>query len=161
MVISDRVAVLQDGQVAQIDTPEEIFQRPRTRFVAEFIGRTNLIDGVAEGTGMVARGPVRLRVAATHLGSGAPVTLSIRPHEIGLAPWAEGPASAGPNDNVLAGTVLRASYLGDGVDYEVRIDGGDVVLRVAGPAAPRMRPGDKVRATVAPDACVPLPPDGA
>ena len=49
MVISDRVAVLQHGRVAQIGTAEELFERPRTRFVAEFIGKTNLIDGVAEG----------------------------------------------------------------------------------------------------------------
>jgi ABC-type sugar transport system ATPase subunit len=58
MVISDRVAVLQDGRVVQLGTAEELFERPRTRFVAEFIGKTNLIDGVADGTGTGARGPL-------------------------------------------------------------------------------------------------------
>src|SRR3989337_2857927 len=72
MVISDRVAVLQDGRVVQVGTAEELFERPRTRFVAEFIGKTNLIDGVADGTGTVARGRLRLRVASAILTPGAP-----------------------------------------------------------------------------------------
>src|SRR5574342_549742 len=55
MVISDRIAVLNHGRVVQVGTAEELFEHPRTRFVAEFIGRTNLIDGVADGPGTVAR----------------------------------------------------------------------------------------------------------
>ena len=47
MVISDRIAVIQGGRVAQVGTADDLFNRPRTRFVAEFIGKTNLIDGVA------------------------------------------------------------------------------------------------------------------
>src|SRR5713101_4625327 len=160
MVISDRVAVLQEGRVAQIGTAEELFQRPRTRFVAEFIGRTNLIDGVAEGTGVVARGRLRLRVAAVDLTPGAPVAVSIRPHQIELASRALPGASAAPEANVLAGTVVRASYLGDGVAYHVQIDDSDVVLRVAGSAPPRGRLGEKVSATVAAGACATLPSGG-
>jgi len=55
---------------------------------------------------------------------------------------------------------VRASYLGDGVDYQVQIDDSDVVLRVAGSAPPRVRLGEKVSATVAAGACVPLPSGG-
>jgi iron(III) transport system ATP-binding protein len=157
MVISDRVAVLQEGRVAQIGTAEELFDRPRTRFVAEFIGRTNLVDGVASSTNTVARGQLRLRVAAADLTPGAPVAVSIRPHQIELASRAVPGVPPPPEVNVLAGTVVRASYLGDGVDYQVQIDDSDVVLRVAGPAPPRVRLGEKVTATVAPGACVPLP----
>src|SRR6266511_4345737 len=61
MVISDRVAVLQAGRVVQIGTAEELFEQPRTRFVAEFIGKTNLVDGIAEGPNTAARGNLRLR----------------------------------------------------------------------------------------------------
>jgi iron(III) transport system ATP-binding protein len=160
MVISDRVAVLQEGRVAQIGTAEELFQHPRTRFVAEFIGKTNLVDGVAASPSTVARGQLRLKVAATDLAPGLPVAVSIRPHQIELAPRALPGASPAPEANVLAGTVVRASYLGDGVDYQVRIDDSDVVLRVAGPAPARVHPGEKVTATVAAGACVPLPPGG-
>ena len=72
MVISDRVAVIQHGRVAQIGAPHELFERPRTRFVAEFIGKTNLIDAVADAAATVARGRLRLRVAAAGLTPGAP-----------------------------------------------------------------------------------------
>src|SRR5438309_356240 len=55
MVISDRIAVLDRGRVAQVGSAEEIFQQPRTRFVADFIGRTNLVDAVAATPDAVAR----------------------------------------------------------------------------------------------------------
>src|SRR5712664_1588096 len=153
MVISDRVAVLQEGRVAQIGAPAELFERPRTRFVAEFVGKTNLIDAVADGAGSVTRGALRLRVAADSLAPRAPVVVSIRPHQIALGP----PAREGGDANVLAGTVVRASYLGNAVDYQVAIDGSDVVLRVIGGAPARSRPGDAVALTVPASACVLLP----
>src|SRR5881296_3492519 len=86
MVISDRVAVLHRGRVVQVGTAQELFDHPRTRFVAEFIGKTNLIDGTAEGPSTVARGSLRLQVAAGDLVPGAPVAISIRPHQIEMAP---------------------------------------------------------------------------
>jgi len=155
MVISDRVAVLRDGRVVQVGPPEELFEHPRTRFVAEFVGKTNLIDAVADGGGSVARGSVRLRVAADGLAPRAPVVVSIRPHQIALGPAAT-PRADG-DANVLAGTVVRASYLGEAVDYQVALDGSDVVLRVTGPAPARVRPGEPVTVTVPAAACVLLP----
>ncbi|HJV58456.1 MAG TPA: ABC transporter ATP-binding protein [Methylomirabilota bacterium] len=155
MVISDRVAVLRDGRVVQIGPPEELFEHPRTRFVAEFVGKTNLIDAVADGGGSVARGSVRLRVAADGLAPRAQVVVSIRPHQIALGPAAT-PRADG-DANVLAGTVLRASYLGEAMDYQIALDGSDVVLRVTGPAPARARPGEPVTVTVPAAACVLLP----
>src|SRR5437660_11305564 len=61
MVISDRVAVLHRGRVEQVGTAQDLFRRPRTRFVAEFIGRTNLIDAVTAEPGIAACGSLRLR----------------------------------------------------------------------------------------------------
>jgi iron(III) transport system ATP-binding protein len=156
MVISDRVAVLRDGRVVQVGAPEELFERPRTRFVAEFIGKTNLIDAVAEGPATVTRGGLRLRVAADGLTPNSPAVVSIRPHQIGLGPAS---ASATTGVNILAGSVIRASYLGDAVDYQVRLEGSDVVLRVTGAAPARVRPGESVAVTVPPEACVLLPAD--
>jgi len=146
MVISDRVAVLDQGRVAQIGTAEELFERPRTRFVAEFIGKTNLIEGTAERSDIFVRGLLRLRVFDANLTPG-PVVLSIRPHQIALGPASLAPPSSA-GENVLRATVLRASYLGDAVDYLVQLDGGDLVLRVAGPVTRRFRPGDAVALTV-------------
>ena len=153
MVISDRVAVLRDGRVAQVGTPEELFERPRSRFVAEFVGKTNLVDAVADGAGAVTRGDLHLRVAAHGTAPRTPVVVSIRPHRIALG----APAAPGADVTVLAGTVVRASYLGDAVDYQVTIDGSDVVLRVSGSAPARSRPGDRVVLTVPAAACVLLP----
>jgi iron(III) transport system ATP-binding protein len=159
MVISDRVAVLQAGRIEQIGTAEELFERPRTRFVAEFVGKTNLIDGVAEGPNRVARGGLRLEVAGAGLEPGAPVTISIRPHLIEMVPRDLAPALAAAA-NVLAGTVQRSSYLGDAVDYQVEIEEGGIVLRVAGPTPPRARVGERVSLRVAAASCVPLAAGG-
>jgi iron(III) transport system ATP-binding protein len=159
MVISDRVAVLQHGRVVQIGTAQELFDRPRTRFVAEFIGRTNLIDGVAEETNSVVRGALRLRVAAGELRRGEAVAISIRPHQIELRP-ATTSSAGGDGENALRGTVLRASYLGDGVDYQVQLADGDTILRVAGPTPLRARPGESVSLRIPAAACIALPEEG-
>jgi iron(III) transport system ATP-binding protein len=153
MVISDRVAVLHQGRVEQVGTAEDLFRRPRTRFVAEFIGRTNLLDAVTAEPGVAARGALRLRLASRETASGAPIVVSIRPHEIELV-TAGRAAPAGAN--VLAGTVQRTSYLGDAVDYQVQLSGTDVVLRVTAPPPARIGPGAAVTLAVAPEACVPL-----
>src|SRR5436309_2523320 len=153
MVISDRIAVLDRGRVAQVGSAEEIFQQPRTRFVADFIGRTNLVDAVAATPDAVTRGALRLRVASADLTPGARVSVSIRPHEIAFATSTEGHAG----DNVVSGRVRRVSYLGDAVDYQVELADSDVVLRVAAAPVLRLRAGEAVRLTIPPSACVPLP----
>jgi iron(III) transport system ATP-binding protein len=153
MVISDRIAVLDRGRVAQVGAADEVFLQPRTRFVAEFIGRTNLVEGVAVGPDRVAHGRLRLRVGAGGLVPGARVAVSIRPHDITLA----APDDAAPSGrNALRGVVQRASFLGDGVDYHVAVADSDVVLRVAAAVAPRWRAGDAVSLSIEPAACIAL-----
>src|SRR2546429_262316 len=106
MVISDRIAVLNRGRVEQVGTAEDLFRRPRTRFVAEFIGRTNLLDAVTADPGVAVRGALRLRLESREPASGSPIVVSIRPHEIELV-TAGRTAPAGAN--VLPGTVQRTS----------------------------------------------------
>jgi iron(III) transport system ATP-binding protein len=150
MVISDRIAVLERGRVAQIGTADEVFLQPRTRFVAEFIGKTNLVEGVALTADTVALGSVRLRIGGAGLVAGARVAVSIRPHDIALTD------GAAPGVNALRGTVQRASFLGDSVDYQVQVADSDVVLRVAAPAGLRRRAGEAVGLSIDPAACIPL-----
>jgi iron(III) transport system ATP-binding protein len=150
MVISDRIAVLQGGRVAQVGTADEVFLSPRTRFVAEFIGKTNLVEGVAVAADTVAVGPLRLRVGGERLVAGARVAVSIRPHDIALN------GAPTPGVNTLRGTIQRASFLGDSVDYQVRVADGDVVLRVSAPAGQRRRAGEAVGLSIDPAACIPL-----
>ena len=156
MVISDRIAVLESGRVAQVGTADEVFSKPRTRFVAEFIGRTNVIEGVAESPHTLARGRLRLRLG-WGLTPGARVAVSVRPHDIVLASAAG--AEPGPRTpgflNVLNGTVLRRNFLGETMDYQVKVD-DDVVLRVTAPAGCRFGVGEAVKVSINPAVCVPL-----
>jgi iron(III) transport system ATP-binding protein len=155
MVISDRIAVLHRGRTVQVGTAVELFEAPRTRFVAEFIGKTNLLDVTAETPDVVARGALRLVIAADGLVPGTPLTVSIRPHQIEVQP---GPLAAAPDPapNRLRGRVRRTSYLGDTADHEIAIEDTDVTLRVTTPPALRLAPGEAVTLVVAPAACVPL-----
>jgi iron(III) transport system ATP-binding protein len=140
MVIADRVAVLERGRVAQIGAPDELYEAPRTRFVAEFIGKTNLIEGRAEDAGTFARGSLKIRLDGAGLVPGAAMLLSVRPHEIELSTDAGGGA--------LRGIVRRASYVGDAVDYQIEIEGSGVTLRAAGPPSPRLAVGAAVAVRV-------------
>jgi iron(III) transport system ATP-binding protein len=159
MVISDRIAVLQRGRAVQAGTADELFDHPRTRFVAEFIGRTNVIDAIATGPDTVMRDAVRLRVAGGGFASGTRVALSVRPHQIEIVARAADHPARTDEANVVAGVVRRASFLGDRVDYEVEITGGDLVLRVAAPPPQRLQPGEAVRLRIDPMACVALAAD--
>jgi iron(III) transport system ATP-binding protein len=156
MVISDRIAVLQHGRVVQVGTAEEIFHQPRTRFVAEFIGRTNLVAGVAAAPDVVACGALRLRVAPAVLEPGGHVVVSIRPHAIELVADRVD-ISGAASTNTLEGTVKRASFLGESVDYEIELVESGVVLRATTPATRRLRTGQRVALRIDPEACVPLP----
>lgn len=156
MVISDRIAVLRGGRVVQVGTGEELFNRPRSRFVAEFIGRTNLVEGIMTEPGVMTRGGLRLRMAQARLAIGDPVVLSIRPHTIQLlTDHPTGPASV-QGGNSFRGKVRRASYLGDAVDYEIQVEGSDLILRVAASPGLRAGQGEPVRLFVPPSACIPL-----
>jgi iron(III) transport system ATP-binding protein len=154
MVISDRIAVLERGRVVQVGTAQELFEQPRTRFVASFIGRTNLVHGTAAGPDTITRGALRLKVAAADLTSGSAVAVSIRPHAITLR--TPGGSAGNAGTNVVAGHIERAAYLGDAVDYEVTVTGSDVRLRVSALPGLALRPGDAVALEIPVTACVPL-----
>jgi iron(III) transport system ATP-binding protein len=156
MVISDRIAVLERGRVAQVGSADEVFLRPRTRFVAEFIGRTNVLEGVAQSADTLTHGRLRLRVAGG-LVTGARAAVSIRPHDIVLA--AAGHAQARAGDNMLTGIITRASFLGESIDYQVRLADSDIVLRVQAPAGRRLAVGSVVDLRIEPVACVALNED--
>jgi hypothetical protein len=105
-----------------------------------------------------ACGRLRHRVASADLTVGGPVTLSIRPHQIEPVGDHQAGAVGARGDNLIRWTVQRAGSLGDAVDCQVKVEGSDVVLRVAAPVAQAagFRPGEPVRLAVAPAACVPL-----
>ncbi|MBI2081278.1 MAG: ABC transporter ATP-binding protein [candidate division NC10 bacterium] len=162
MVTSDRIAVMSAGRIEQVGTPEEIYERPTTGFVAGFIGRTNLLTGRVAGNGVVeCEGGVRLLTpeGANHR-PGEEVTISIRPHRIALGPDAgtapvEGQVQ-GARANAFRGTVTRAIYFGDTMDYQVALTGADCTLRVAGDPDRRFAIGQPVLVRIEPERCVPV-----
>lgn len=131
--MADRIAVMSDGKVRQVDTPERLYEAPTSREVAAFIGSMNFLEGTVEGLegGLVTvnAGPLgRLRVGA---GSGdAPsqgelVTIGIRPEKITLG------TSASDGTNGVKGTLSAAAYLGERNHFFVRIEGVDEPISVA------------------------------
>ncbi len=152
MVTADRVAVMHLGHVLQVGTPEEIYERPTSEFVARFIGKTNILDGVfVESNVFKTRdGGLVLRVANTRgRGKGELAQICLRPHDIHMK------ATPQPEDshlNVLMGQVHRHIYLGDTRDYVVTVDGGITLRIIADPT--RIFPvGQRVCLTVLPTRC--------
>jgi iron(III) transport system ATP-binding protein len=165
MVTSDRIAVLHDGRLEQIGTPEEIYEHPRTEFVASFIGRTNCLGGVVAGDGRVDCAGLALRVSPNGgpRTAGTAVAVSIRPQSIEIEGHDTPPprARGGAGDvNVVVGRVLRSVYLGEARDYQVGVAGSEVVLRVATAAQRAFKIGETVRLVIEPGACRVIPAPG-
>jgi len=128
MVTSDRIAVMNQGRVEQIDAPYALYGRPKTRFVAGFIGRTNFVEGRSNGDSVHFGGFSVPKHALQAEGASLPekVVVSIRPQSIRLLK--QDPGSGGRC--CVQGSVLRRSYLGEYWDYHVTLHGAAQLLRV-------------------------------
>jgi iron(III) transport system ATP-binding protein len=127
MVTSDRIAVMHQGRMEQVDEPRALYARPRTRFVAGFIGRTNFLEGDVRGGDVAFDGfavPVA-RFADTSMLRGH-VTFSLRPQSVHL--HRQRPAVTDALS--VAGAVIQRAYLGEYWDYTVRPAGSSLTLRV-------------------------------
>ena len=146
MVTADRVAIMDRGKLVQAGTPEEIYERPRTEFVARFIGKTNILEGalVDRDVFQIDEHGLRLRIAAPdETASGRPVKLSLRPGDIGIGP--RPPAAPDPLITVVAGRVSQHVFLGETRDYVVHVGpAGRLALRVIRPAQEKYGVGDEV-----------------
>jgi iron(III) transport system ATP-binding protein len=156
MATSDRIAVLNRGRLVQVGWPEEIFDRPRTRFVAEFVGKANILSGRFDGDGqLLLSDGVKLRLGAGDaLVRSSAVSVCLRPHNITLiADGAEARRMAERGYNLFPGTLGRSIYFGDAVDYTVELASG-ASLRVIAPPGQRFEPGQSIYAAAHPDHCV-------
>ncbi|MEU2735865.1 ABC transporter ATP-binding protein [Streptomyces sp. NPDC007095] len=123
--VSDRVAVMQQGGVEQVGTPSEIYDAPRTRFVAEFVGAMNRIEAhVVDGaSGEVRHNDAVLRLhAARGLPDGAPVLILIRPEALTVAPLSGSGAEPGPGRCTAAARVIAHAFLGPVTRLKARAD---------------------------------------
>ncbi|MEZ5841553.1 MAG: ABC transporter ATP-binding protein [Hyphomicrobiales bacterium] len=163
MTVADRIAVMDHGKMVQVAAPSEIYEQPASRYVADFIGDINMIEGKVE-----ARGEGRTRFRAEAIGLTADVLdeagvapgetgwLAIRPEKIAVSP--DRPADT--SVNAVEGEVWDIGYLGDVSIYHVRLPGGQIVKSTrANVTRLTERPitwDDKVWLTWAPDAALVL-----
>jgi iron(III) transport system ATP-binding protein len=133
MTLSDRIAVVNGGRFEQIGSPEEVYERPASSFVGEFLGRTVALEGalrvvdgkrfveLKEGGGSIGVSPD----SSAALDDGKPVRLMTRPEDIEILPMAE------LLQNQVAARIERIDYLGDRFEYHVLVAGSPIVISAA------------------------------
>ena len=168
MTVARRIAVMHRGRVVQAATPAEIYEQPRSRWVAEFVGDVNLIDGHVVEAGadevvIAATGGRRFQVAAdavkaaqARVQAGAQVTIAVRPEKVRIQAGAAPVAAA----NALHGRICDIGYLGGISIYKVRLDDGAIikaaVANVARTSGGAFKVHDEVWLSWPPDAAVVL-----
>ncbi|HTS96519.1 MAG TPA: ABC transporter ATP-binding protein [Streptosporangiaceae bacterium] len=143
LAISDRVGVMQEGRIEQLAPPTEVYSRPATPFVAEFVGLSNRLPGTVSGSTVTVRGrDLPLVDAATPAG---PVTALVRPEAVTLATDSSG--DSGP----LTGTVIASTFLG--ATSRVTVDLGDITIlaQLSTADAAGLPAGSRVSLTIRPD----------
>jgi ABC-type Fe3+/spermidine/putrescine transport system ATPase subunit len=142
--ISDRVVVLEEGIVRQVGPPEEIYLRPRSRFVAEFVGVTNLLEvALLSGTDGTVKWRDRLLRTLPAAAGKTEGLLSVRPERIRLFKPAEQPPD-GAEGAFLEGTALDRVFLGAAVRFAVLVDGQIMYVDVTNAEAGRFSYGEQV-----------------
>jgi spermidine/putrescine transport system ATP-binding protein len=158
MTMSDRIAVMNRGRYEQLGTPEDLYERPKTRFVASFLGASNLLHGRVEGTDG-DYGTVRLddestvRVPRAQLEGRREVDVGVRPEKIRLLTSG---ADAMAGANRLPGRVRSSAYMGVSTQYLVDLPNGSVAAvyeqNIArAESSSLLRPGQDVTLTWSPD----------
>jgi iron(III) transport system ATP-binding protein len=156
MTLSDRIVVMNQGVIEQIGTPVEIYRFPNSRFVANFIGRANFIDGVVlaqNGSGLTVRSlgeSITLSYIKREFQEGEDVTLIVRPEMIQIK----------KTGGLYHGVVRRAVYLGDEIEYAVEISGLSILSIETDPHVTELFPeGENVTLEFAAD-CIQVLPAG-
>ncbi len=143
MVTSDRIAVMNQGRIEQIDVPYMLYNRPRTRFVAGFIGRSNFLDATSDGGDILFDrfALPRDRFEAGGDGFGRTVLFSVRPQSIKLHRATSAPAESAL---AVAGEIVERAYLGESWDYvAVPVESG-LRLKVSAPPVQIFEVGEKI-----------------
>jgi putrescine transport system ATP-binding protein len=131
MTMADRIAVMDHGRIVQVATPGEIYEQPRTRFIAEFVGDVNILEGQVAGrenglwrvASPAAANPLTVDDPDEVLAKGQAVAIAVRPEKMTVSRDAPPPGTP----NVLTGEVWDIGYLGDWTVYRVKLESGAVV----------------------------------
>jgi ABC-type Fe3+/spermidine/putrescine transport system ATPase subunit len=124
--MADRIAVMRRGRLVQVGTPYELYTRPESAFVAQFIGGTNLINGTLEEIGdlltvKTQAGVVRAKNGVKGIKRGDTVFCSVRPESLVIRPAAESSAIPSRTTNQLLAEVKSIMYLGDNEQYSLHL----------------------------------------
>jgi len=147
MTTADLIAVMNAGKIDQLGSPEDIYARPESEFVARFIGASNVIKGTACDSNHVDFAGATLKVVGAPLTANQSAVVAIRQHDIGLSTQA--PVSP---ENAVKAVVTRQVYLGVARDYMVEAADG-TALRVTTPTETNIAKGSDVWLTLPPDRC--------
>jgi spermidine/putrescine transport system ATP-binding protein len=144
MTLADTIAVMNHGHVEQLGAPEALYERPRTEFVAGFLGVSNLLHGTVTGPNRV-RLEAGDEVEVSLGGRTGRLAIGVRPEKLRLGPPVEG-------ENTLSGTVKETAYVGVATQYVVSTGAGDVVVYAQNRDAARpLRPGSVALLSWRPD----------
>jgi spermidine/putrescine transport system ATP-binding protein len=121
LTMSDRLAVMNGGKVEQVGTPQDVYDAPETRFVAEFLGVSNVLEGECDGRGGITVGSFALTAGAGALKESGTLRAVIRPERVVVDPG----GTAGPNR--LPGMIERVVFVGSTSDIRVRLATGELV----------------------------------
>jgi spermidine/putrescine transport system ATP-binding protein len=159
MTMSDRIAVMNRGHYEQLGDPQILYERPSTRFVAGFLGISNLLPGRVEATDGAYRvvrltDDTRLRIPSDLADGRETVEIGVRPEKIRLTAAIDGPQAGALN--CLEGTIADASYLGVSTQYQIRTKAGHTVTVYEQNVEQTMhgslhRPGDAVQLSWLPE----------
>jgi spermidine/putrescine transport system ATP-binding protein len=132
MTMSDRIAVMRAGRIEQLGTPEELYERPRTTFVAGFLGVSNLLDGEvierSDGLAVIRLGDgTTLRAPAGDVAGTGPVRIGVRPEKLRVVSSGDARTRSDAELNTISGTVVDASYVGVSTQYLVRTAEGHLL----------------------------------
>jgi iron(III) transport system ATP-binding protein len=147
MTTADLIAVMNAGRIDQLGTPEEIYARPQSEFVARFIGASNVIKGTAQDENHVAFAGATLQVVGAKLKAGQDAAVAIRQHDIQLSTQA--PQTS---ENAVRAMVTRQVFLGASRDYMVETPDG-TSLRVTTPTETAVSKGSEVWLVLPPERC--------
>jgi iron(III) transport system ATP-binding protein len=148
MTTADLIVVMNQGRIEQAGSPEDIYKRPRSEFVAHFIGGANVLKGERLPGDAVDVGGVVLRCGSGDFAAQGPTSVAIRHHDINLVTSAPTPGET----NWVPGTVTRQVYLGSHRDYLVTLSNGDSIRTVT-PADIAVPQGQAVWLHLPPEHC--------
>jgi iron(III) transport system ATP-binding protein len=158
LALSHEIAVMNEGRIVQIGSPREIYERPCNRFVADFVGTTNFIDGQVmeesmDGCCRVGTPVGQLNVQCVdRLRRNDTVVVSIRPEDVELS---EQQPEGADRDTVCVGTVDAKAFLGEHLDFHVKI--GDLVVLARAHPSLRTPVGERIFMRMRADKCIALP----